>query len=131
MDKPKTTIKKPALYKMVSFKGVDKSASKETKDMNEGLKVNLSAVNSLGATVNSLSIVANKLYTLEGEDLEVAIEFKILIASLYEPLEKRYLAETYFFPESSGNSLRSLLSISGLSGLGPIRLMLPLSTHKS
>ena len=32
MDKPKTTIKKPALYKMVSFKGVDKSASKETKD---------------------------------------------------------------------------------------------------
>ncbi|BCU94723.1 MAG: hypothetical protein CM15mV6_0830 [uncultured marine virus] len=49
MDKPKTTIKKPALYKMVSFKGVDKSASKETKDMNEGLKVNLSAVNSLGA----------------------------------------------------------------------------------
>ena len=53
MDKPKTTIKKPALYKMVSFKGGDKSASKETKDMNEGLKVNLSAVNSLGATVNS------------------------------------------------------------------------------
>ena len=56
MDKPKTTIKKPALYKMVSFKGVDKSASKETKDMNEGLKVNLSAVNSLGATVN-LSLI--------------------------------------------------------------------------
>ena len=37
MDKPKTVIKKPALYKMVSFKGVDDSASKETKEIQTGL----------------------------------------------------------------------------------------------
>ena len=85
MDKPKTTIKKPALYKMVSFKGVDKSASKETKDMNEGLKVNLSAVNSLGATVNSLSIVANKM----AGTMKEIVDFQISERGITERYRKR------------------------------------------
>jgi len=85
MDKPKTTIKKPALYKMVSFKGVDNSASKETKDMNEGLKVNLSAVNSLGATVNSLSIVANKM----AGTMKEIVDFQISERGITERYRKR------------------------------------------
>lgn len=59
-EKPKTVIKKPALYKMVSFKGVDKSASKETQEITTGLKKNLNAANSLGGTLNSIALALEK-----------------------------------------------------------------------
>ena len=85
MDKPKTTIKKPTLYKMVSFKGVDNSASKETKDVQSGLKANISAVNSLGGTLNSLSLVANKM----AGTMKDIVDFQISERGITERYRKR------------------------------------------
>ena len=85
MDKPKTTIKKPTLYKMVSFKGVDNSASKETKDVQSGLKANISAVNSLGGTLNSLSLVANKM----AGTMKEIVDFQISERGIQERYRKR------------------------------------------
>ena len=85
MDKPKTVIKKPTLYKMVSFKGVDNSASKETKDINSGLKANLSAVNSVGGTLNSLSLVVNKM----AGTMKEIVDFQISERGIQERFRKR------------------------------------------
>ena len=76
MDKPKTVIKKPALYKMVSFKGVDDSASKETKEIQTGLKANLSAQNSLGGTLNSIALALEKQTTTMRDMVQYQISQK-------------------------------------------------------
>ena len=59
-EKPTVRVTKPALYKMVSFRGVDTEASTET---NQGLKATVSAVNSLGGTLNSIAVAMEATLT--------------------------------------------------------------------
>lgn len=59
-EKPTVRVTKPALYKMVSFRGVDNEASTET---NQGLKATVSAVNSLGGTLNSIAVAMEATLT--------------------------------------------------------------------
>ena len=55
-------------------------------------------------------MVASKLFTLEGDVLDLIIDLRISVASLYAPFEKRYLAETYFLFGLSGNCFNNLLA---------------------
>ena len=64
---------------------MDNSASKETKDVQSGLKANISAVNSLGGTLNSLSLVANKM----AGTMKEIVDFQISERGIQERYRKR------------------------------------------
>ena len=59
-------------------------------------------------------MVANKLLTLEGDELDWIIDLRISVASLYDPFENRYLAETYFLLGLLGSFFNNLLASSTL-----------------
>jgi len=69
-EKPTVRVTKPALYKMVSFKGVDTQASTET---NQGLKATVTAVNSLGGTLNSIAIAMEATLTEMKKSTQIMI----------------------------------------------------------
>jgi len=70
-ERPTIRVTKPALYKMVSFKGIDTEASTETSS---GLKSTISAVNSLGGTLNSIAIAMEGVLSEMKKSTQIQIQ---------------------------------------------------------